>query len=158
MFWPSCYVDVLEVKTWVYLYITKVCPTCLFFTLSLTLLSALLDNFSSLTLCLHTLTPMNICAGAALPQAFGITLLYVLGIMLNQWDCLSGVTTQTGACDYGIGCQAVQGQWGRMLRTCPARLNLLLQFSDRFPGPLGAWALVSKAHLCFQAESRSMTD
>lgn len=41
-----------------------------------------------------------------------------------------------------------------MLRTCPARLNLLLQFSDRFPGPLGPWVLVSKAHLCFQSEPR----
>lgn len=47
---------------------------------SLTLLSTLLDNFSSLTLCPHTLTPMNICAGAALPRAFGITLLYVLAL------------------------------------------------------------------------------
>lgn len=35
-----------------------------------------------------------------------------------------------------------------MLRTCPARLNLLLQVSDRFQGPLGTRAPVSEAHLC----------
>ncbi len=44
-----------------------------------------------------------------------------------------------------------------MLRTCPARLNLLLQFSDRFPGPLGPGRLCLRP-ICAFRQSHDTTD
>lgn len=97
------------------------------------------------------LTPLHICAGAAFPAACRIALLPVLAP-----GSANGLPSLGSASKHGTwlrrrlpgSAEVMEG----MLRTCPGRLDLLLQFSDRFAGPSGPEAPASQAHLRLQAE------
>lgn len=72
-------------------------------------------------------------------------------IVLSLWDHLAHRTLLT------VVARQHRGQRRGMLRTCPARLNLLLQFSDRFLRPLGHRCLCLRP-ICAFRHSRSVTD
>lgn len=117
----------------------------IFSSLSPSLLFSLLSF--PLSLCPHTLTPMHSLCSLSIPADLWDNSSLYSGIQLSQWEYLwlwwwlpgsPGVTEGT-------------------LRTHPGRLDLLLQFSDAFLGPLGPMCLCLRP-ICAFRQSHCATD
>lgn len=141
------------------LFTSSCSPAPLSFFVSVTLPPpALLDKFSSLSLCPQTLTPMYILCWHSVLAGLWDNPPLCSGIVLSQWGRLSGGhDAKREPVTVLRRLPSSAGVMAGTLRTRPAGLNLLLRSSDRFPGPLGPGHSCLRP-ICAFRQSRGATD